>query len=118
MQEIGYHIRKVREAKNLTQEYLADRLGISAKTYRRIENDEQDLTLSRLSKIAEVLEAGVDELLGMGGKQYFNQAHQSGNIHSVVNAQELTQHERQSYQQQIAHLQDEISFLRTLVRTV
>ncbi len=115
MIEIGYNIKKTREFKNLTQEYLADRLNISTKTYRRIENNEQDVTFNRLQQIAEALETSLEDLLGSPKKQYFSQAHQSGNIHSVVNAQQLTQHERKAYQQQITHLQEEVLFLRKLL---
>ncbi|MFN0014362.1 MAG: helix-turn-helix domain-containing protein [Saprospiraceae bacterium] len=50
----------MREHRNLTQEYVAERLGISARTYRQLEHKDGDaarlLTLQRLIALAEALD--------------------------------------------------------------
>ena len=56
-------IRKLREAKDLTQEYMAHELNISPKTYSRVETGESPLKVEQLLKISELLEVSVDDLL-------------------------------------------------------
>jgi len=50
-----YLIRKKRIEKNLTQDYVADQIGISTKTLSRIENQKRPLKLFELKAICEVL---------------------------------------------------------------
>ncbi len=56
---IGQKIARVREARGWSQEVVAKQIGISATSYAKIERNEVDLTVSRLTKIAEVLEVDV-----------------------------------------------------------
>lgn len=53
---INYNLRKIRELKNLSQEYLARELNISKRAYSMIENGETPLTTERLELICEILE--------------------------------------------------------------
>lgn len=53
--EVLHKIRKLRENKDLSQEHLADRLGISQSTYAKIESGLIKLDLLRLEKIASIL---------------------------------------------------------------
>jgi transcriptional regulator with XRE-family HTH domain len=53
--KIGSNIRKHREAHNLSPEELANKIGKPLDEYLKIENDEVDITLSELEKIAEAL---------------------------------------------------------------
>jgi len=46
--EIGQNIRKIRELKGYTQEYIAKELEINQRNYSRIENNELELSLNRL----------------------------------------------------------------------
>ena len=48
---------------NLTQKQLAELVGVSSSTINRIETGKQVLKLDMLSKLAEVLEIQVNELL-------------------------------------------------------
>lgn len=50
-----YLIKKRRIEKNLTQEYVACQIGISAKTLSRIENQRRSIKLFELKAICEVL---------------------------------------------------------------
>jgi transcriptional regulator with XRE-family HTH domain len=60
---IAAAIRKKREQKNYTQEYLAYKLNISQNAYSKIELGYTKITVERLFQIAEVLEISVGELL-------------------------------------------------------
>lgn len=52
---LGQFIKEQRLARDLTQEYLATKLGISRPTYRKIENGNRELTLSEAERLAEEL---------------------------------------------------------------
>ncbi|MFT5619176.1 MAG: transcriptional regulator with XRE-family HTH domain [Arenicella sp.] len=46
--EIGNKIRTLRGLKNLSQEKMAEKLGISSTSYAKIERNETDLSYSRM----------------------------------------------------------------------
>lgn len=50
--------------KNLTQEQMGEKLSLSTSAYCKIEYGETDLTLTRLNKIAEVMDMSPMELFG------------------------------------------------------
>lgn len=67
-------IRKKRDEKNYTQEYLAYKLNISQNAYSKIELGYTKITVERLFQIAEVLEVSATELLdadAIGAEQSF-----------------------------------------------
>lgn len=61
--EIGQKIRKFRKACNLSQECLADKVGISTTHMSHIETGDTKLSLPVFVKIAQVLSVQTDELL-------------------------------------------------------
>jgi transcriptional regulator with XRE-family HTH domain len=63
MKMLGVKIRRLRELRNYTQEYMATRLDINQNTYSRYEKGEIEPKLERLKTIAEVLEVPTEELL-------------------------------------------------------
>jgi transcriptional regulator with XRE-family HTH domain len=52
----GSKIRKIRELKNISQNYVATRLGISQAAYSMIESGKTKVTDEKLLKISEALE--------------------------------------------------------------
>jgi transcriptional regulator with XRE-family HTH domain len=60
---IAATIRRQREAKSYTQEYLAYKLNISQNAYSKIELGYTKITVERLFQIADVLEISAGELL-------------------------------------------------------
>jgi transcriptional regulator with XRE-family HTH domain len=71
-QAIGTNIKKIRELKNFTQEYMAEKLGITQPTYARVEKEDADLTITRLTQISTILEVSLDELIHFNPKGVFN----------------------------------------------
>lgn len=65
-------IHFMRTVKNLSQEDMAEKLGISTNGYGKIERGETDIQWSRLEQIAEVLGITVKELLNLNEKMFFN----------------------------------------------
>ncbi|WP_308849287.1 helix-turn-helix transcriptional regulator [Pedobacter sp.] len=63
MQRIALKIRKVREYKNFSQEYLASKIGISQNAYSKIELGYSKITLDRLFHIAKLLDVDTHELI-------------------------------------------------------
>ncbi len=57
------NIRDTREQKKLTQEELAEKLGLSVTGYAKIERGETQINYDRLEKIAKALEVRVGELI-------------------------------------------------------
>ena len=62
---IGENIRNFRKKNDLTQEALADRLGVTYQSISRWENGTTYPDLELIPAIAEVLAVTVDKLLGM-----------------------------------------------------
>jgi transcriptional regulator with XRE-family HTH domain len=73
MADICKNIRHLRELKNFSQSYMANRLGVSQKTYSRIETD-QRITLKQLQYIAEILEVTVERIMKFDHNENFRDA--------------------------------------------
>lgn len=115
--KIGHKIKRIREMKGLSQSDVAERLHISQRAYSDIENDKTKVDLERLNALSEVFEITPIDLLTFDEKQVFNNCTLSGNNYSTIhNISEVAiENERQSYKQQISHMEEEISFLRKLL---
>jgi transcriptional regulator with XRE-family HTH domain len=61
--EIVSNIRKIREFRNYTQDYLAAKLKISQNAYSKIELGYSNVTLNRLVEITEILEIELADLI-------------------------------------------------------
>jgi transcriptional regulator with XRE-family HTH domain len=60
---IAANIRKKRECRNYTQEYLAAKLSISQNAYSKIELGYTKITVERLFQIAEILNIDIADLI-------------------------------------------------------
>ena len=63
MQSTVYKIRKFRENKNYTQEYMASQLNISQSAYAQIESGITSINSQKLIKIAEILGVDLEKLV-------------------------------------------------------
>ncbi|MBB4807089.1 transcriptional regulator with XRE-family HTH domain [Chryseobacterium defluvii] len=68
---IGHKIKNIRELKNLTQEYMAERLDISQSAYSKLEK-ESNISDEKLQQIAEALEVKPDDIMAFDSQKYFN----------------------------------------------
>lgn len=59
---LGARIKALRSAKNLTQEQIAEQIGVSRQKYARIESGTNSVTLDILSKLADVLDVTVGDI--------------------------------------------------------
>lgn len=65
LESLPEQIRKIRQGRGLSQENMADQLGVSTSAYGDLERGKTELSLSRLYAIAEILEIEIAELLGL-----------------------------------------------------
>ncbi|MDB5090609.1 MAG: helix-turn-helix protein [Mucilaginibacter sp.] len=67
--QIVSNIRKIREFRNYTQDYLAAKLQISQNAYSKIELGYSSVTLNRLIEITEILEVELADLISPNGEE-------------------------------------------------
>jgi transcriptional regulator with XRE-family HTH domain len=56
-------IKKTRDEKGYTQEFMANRLGISQNSYHKIESGKTKVTVQLLEKVAEIFEVDILKLM-------------------------------------------------------
>lgn len=61
---IGKNLKKLRKQKKCSQEDIANILSISRQAYCRYENDQRELPLDSLCKLADFYEETTDAILG------------------------------------------------------
>lgn len=120
LMHVGIRIRKLRELKGYSQEYVASQLGMAQTNYSKIERGEtKDMTVKRLEEIAKVLEVEPAIILNFDEKQVFNSTfnNQSGNLgDNIVLMKTSFDREREQYEARLKHLEEEIVFLREMCR--
>jgi len=72
MIKIGTKIKKVRELKNVTQQFVADKLGMTQGYYSRIENNSLSVDDELLAQIAEILGVEKEEIENFDDKVILN----------------------------------------------
>lgn len=67
---LGLRIKELRLQKELTQQYMAEKLNMGRSNFGHIENDRVTPTSEDLQKIADILETSTDYLLGRSPQKY------------------------------------------------
>ena len=62
MNSINLKIKRLREQKGYSQEFMAAKLNISQASYARVESRKTNLSVDRLQKIAAILETDIPSL--------------------------------------------------------
>ena len=118
--KIGNNIRQIRTAQRLEKTYMAQELGISVEEYEAIENDDRDITLSKLESIANLLSIEPADLLKLDNSfagirnYFFNHNGNSGiNIHvQGVDQDKIRQVYRDLYNDELNRIPKFIQLLR------
>jgi transcriptional regulator with XRE-family HTH domain len=63
MQDIAHRVKKVRELKNLSQEFVAKKMGMSQGNYARLENGGIRISGERLKQISQVLNTSESSII-------------------------------------------------------
>lgn len=69
MNDFGSRLKRLREAKRMTQEQLADATGILRSSIARYETRDMGITVETAGKLATALGCTIDELIGRRGTQ-------------------------------------------------
>ncbi|SFB85796.1 Helix-turn-helix [Flexibacter flexilis DSM 6793] len=95
---VGRAIKKLREARNYTQQFVAEQLQMSQTSYSNMERGKTEISLRRLEQISSLFQISLYELLAC-----------------TQPPKHLSDHERTFYQEQIVSLQRELASLRSKV---
>jgi len=109
----GEKIKKIRKLKGFSQNGIAELLCISQRAYSDIENNKTKIDLERLKNLGKIFNMDPSDILNFDEHQVLNPIFpfQKDDMSKLSDFE----NERQSYQQQIKHLEEEILFLRTLL---
>lgn len=121
MNNIGFNIRKVREQKGFSQEYVANQLNISQASYARLENEDTKVTVDRLFQIAQILETEIGDFfdenkLNIQSQVYNAETYGNGYIQNLVIENKDTLNKLvESYQERLREKDEQISLLKSLL---
>ena len=115
MKSIGNKIRKIRELKGFTQDYMAVKLEMSQRAYSKIENEEIKLDWQRIETISKVLGIDPIELVSFDDNLVFNNSPLSGKNNTNTMYNNFPDELKKSYEDRIQHLEKEILFLRDII---
>ncbi len=65
-------IKNIRELKNYTQEYMAERLGVTQAGYSKIEKGKTSLSYEKLVDIGKILDVTVEDIISFDYDKYFS----------------------------------------------
>jgi transcriptional regulator with XRE-family HTH domain len=112
---IGHKIKKLRELKNLTQEHMAKSIGITQGAYSRMELGETEITYTKLEKISEELGMKPEEVIAFYESLVFNVMNNQTGNGLVINNNQISDTEKNSFEQQILLLKEENSYLKKVI---
>jgi transcriptional regulator with XRE-family HTH domain len=108
MNNIGAKIRRAREHLGLSQDNMANELGITQPSYARLEKADDRISITRLVNIAAILKTSVSELINEKAGKIINQQNSE-------NPQAYVDNVFQADKDHIQTLKEEIYFLRKLI---
>lgn len=78
-------IKSIRELKNYTQEYMAERLGVTQAGYSKIEKGKTSLSYDKLVEIGRILDVSVEDIISFDYHRYFNNIKGNNNGSILIN---------------------------------
>lgn len=111
---ISKNIRKYRELKGFSQEYMANQLDINQASYAKIESSSTKLTVERLFAISKLLETEVTELLDVKTQTVFN-VYDNENAVGQQKVQNLYQDNKDVYEKLLQSKDEQIALLKSLL---
>lgn len=117
--QIGSKIKKLRELKNYTQQYMAEQLNLTQSGYSKIETGEIDLTFSKLSDISKILQVNTIDIIGFDERKFFNNNNNNDNVNGNANGiiiQDISAKVEKLYEDKIALLNEIIRAKDELIK--
>lgn len=100
--DIGKNLQVIRELNNYTQAYMAERLGISQKSYSNLERAKNDITIDVLLKIADIHQISLAKVLELNAEAILNNNSQQGGVSYFNNQATFYNGEKEQFQNIIA----------------
>jgi transcriptional regulator with XRE-family HTH domain len=123
--ELPKNLKTIRKLRNLTQETVAEKLGISTYAYAKIERGETDVNISRLEQIAKIMEIELSQLFCcLNDKSIFqlgtNNTGDNWHVNSPVQTECKHELEKERFinkqkQKEIDYLKQQVSDLREII---
>ncbi|MDX1902714.1 MAG: helix-turn-helix transcriptional regulator [Thermonemataceae bacterium] len=112
-------IKKARELRNYTQEYMAQQLGMTQQNYSKLEKGEISLSIERLEEVCKILDIRLEDLEKIDDKLVFQNntfsfADGSSNINYADN-QSFVNTIKLLYEELIKQLKEENLYLKNLI---
>ncbi|HEX9513560.1 MAG TPA: helix-turn-helix domain-containing protein [Puia sp.] len=116
----GQKLRVLREFRNYSQEYIAEKLGITQNAYSRIENNQTKITAERLGRLAVILNIPPMELLSDKEPvlHFSDPSSHPGQSPKEDHWKEMIENTRQLYGQVIVSKDEKIAFLENEIYTL
>ncbi|MBI3133603.1 MAG: helix-turn-helix transcriptional regulator [Bacteroidetes bacterium] len=103
-------IRQLRELKGFSQEYMAQKLAMSQRSFSKLERQQTRIDWSRIAEIAAIFEMNPIDLIAFDDDLVFNASSPNNGTVSVYSR--LSDKLIEQYEKHIKSLEDEIRFLR------
>lgn len=110
---LGEKLKQARLNKNFSQEYMAEMLNVSQKTYSNFENDKTVPSFSQIEEISKLLEVSILSFLKNEALSFYNTDNKGGNNGLVIN--QISDKIVEQYELRIKGLEEEISYLKNLL---
>lgn len=119
--KVGENIRTIRGLKDISQEYLAQKIGVSQSCLQKIESNLSSPTIEKLNDIAKTLEVSLEQLLNFDKQNIFNTEFKDhskngkiiySNTDNFVNERKLFERMVTKRDQEILELKEEIKLLK------
>jgi len=123
MNKVVANIKRIRDQRGYSQDYMASMLNIEQATYSRIESEEIKLTTDRLQEIADILEADISAFYDFSKLTIQNQtnnegAYGNGYIENLyIENKETIKDLIQTLKNENMHLKKEVEFLRSMIKS-
>lgn len=118
MQDYHSNIKKLREKKNYTQEFMAETLGVSQRAYSSIENGHTQLTVDKLLEISDTLKVSVADIIGYDSRYVYNNNFNNNateNKGNLIFKQESFDEYKELYERLLESKNKEIKLLKNLL---
>ncbi len=105
IKEPHINIKRLRELKNWSQEFMADALGISTRAYSKIEAGETQLSIKRLNEISQILQVNPIKILVFDSQSIFSDKQNTPDSSKLI----------AQYEKTIRVLEEQIQLLKSLL---
>lgn len=121
MKDYHANIKRFRESRSFTQEYMSEVLGLSQRAYSSIENGQTQLTVDKLLDIADTLKVSVSDIIGYDSRYVYNNNFNNNateNKGSLIFNQDNLEEYKELYERLIKSKDEEIETLKKVLEKI